>query len=320
MATVLGALRRLVMAPSLADVTFEKRGFPVAGTEAAHWLEAIPQAVVCGFEWGIDGTGQWELERRLSLTTPELRGFAYEGATMAFTILDVMPGRGRHRTRDLLLGPGRPHIFLAYIGIGFAMARLPRATWKRVLPDLSGSAYYPTMSWLAVDGYAFDRAYFDTKRYVDRQELPAAYPWLGAPEYFPRAADQGIGRALWFMCGAQVPDVSAAVRRFAVRRAAGEYQAELAQGAVFAIKARDYSGCVPPHTNVAASALAGMSVADAVALADDAEVTDDAKVADAEKVPGAVVAGGAAGRVPPYEQWRRNVQTHFAATADRFIA
>jgi enediyne biosynthesis protein E2 len=348
MATVLGALRRLVMAPSLADVTFEKRGFPVAGTEAAHWLEAIPQAVVCGFEWGIDGTGQWELERRLSLTTPELRGFAYEGATMAFTILDVMPGRGRHRTRDLLLGPGRPHIFLAYIGIGFAMARLPRATWKRVLPDLSGSAYYPTMSWLAVDGYAFDRAYFDTKRYVDRQELPAAYPWLGAPEYFPRAADQGIGRALWFMCGAQVPDVSAAVRRFAVsrhadlwsgvglaatfaggggaedlsalRRAAGEYQAELAQGAVFAIKARDYSGCVPPHTNVAASALAGMSVADAVALADDAEVTDDAKVADAEKVPCAVVAGGAAGRVPPYEQWRRNVQTHFAATADRFIA
>lgn len=334
MATVLGALRRLVMAPSLADVTFEKRGFPVSGTAAAHRLEAIPQAVICGFEWGIETRGQWELERRLNLTTPELRGFAYEGATMAYTVLDVMPGRGRHRTRDLLLGPGQPHIFLAYIGIGFAMARLPRPTWKRVLPDLSGSPYYPTMSWLAVDGYAFDRAYFDTKRYVDRQEILPAYPWLGAPDYFPRAADQGIGRALWFMCGAQIPDVAAAVRRFAVsrhadlwsgvglaatfaggsdaedlsalRRAAGEHHAELAQGAVFAIKARDYSGCVPPHTDVAASALTGLSVADAVALADAAEVAADAT--------------DATGQVPPYEQWRRNVQAHFADATDRFIA
>ena len=77
MATALGALRRLVLAPSLADVTFEKRGFPVAGTAAAHRLEAIPQSVICGFEWGIETRGQWELERRLSLTTPELRGFAY---------------------------------------------------------------------------------------------------------------------------------------------------------------------------------------------------------------------------------------------------
>src|SRR5690606_25696306 len=106
------------------------------------------QAVVCGFEWGIDGADLWEVERRLSMVDPELRGFAYEGTTMAFTILDAMGGRGR-RTRDLLLGSGQPHIFLAYIGIGFAMARLPRRLWRKVVPDLSGSAYYPTMSWLA---------------------------------------------------------------------------------------------------------------------------------------------------------------------------
>jgi hypothetical protein len=89
------------------------------------------------------------------------------------------------------------------------MARLPRPLWKKVLPDLT-SRYHPTMSWLAVDGYGFDRAYFDTERWVDRQEIPASYPWQGSPEYFPRAVDQGIGRALWFISGGDPAKVSAA--------------------------------------------------------------------------------------------------------------
>ena len=177
MPTTLGSLRRRVLTPSLRAVSFADRKFPAAPSPATRHLEAIPQAVICGFEWGIDARDQWEVERRLSMVDAELRGFAYEGATMAFTILDVMrPGHG-HRTRDLLLGPGQPHIFLAYIGIGFAMARLPRVLWKRVVPDLTGSAYHPTMSWLAVDGYGFDRAYFDTNRWVERQKVPSPYPW-----------------------------------------------------------------------------------------------------------------------------------------------
>lgn len=43
---------------------------------------------------GFDARDLWEVERRLAMADPELRGFAYEGTTMAFTILDVM-GRGR---------------------------------------------------------------------------------------------------------------------------------------------------------------------------------------------------------------------------------
>src|SRR5918995_3862423 len=134
MPTTLGSLRRLVLTPSLADVTFAKRGFPVTPTAATRRLEAIPQAVVCGFEWGIDCRDLWELERKLALVEPEQRGFAYEGATMALTIVDAM-GRRKNRARELLAGPGRPHTFLTYIGIGFAMARLPRTLWKRILPD-----------------------------------------------------------------------------------------------------------------------------------------------------------------------------------------
>ncbi|WP_433241405.1 DUF1702 family protein [Streptosporangium sp. CA-135522] len=330
MSTLFGSLRRLVFAPSLAEVTFGERGFPVTPTDATRRLEAIPQAVVCGFEWGIDVRDQWEIERRLSMVEPELRGFAYEGATMAFTILDAMGGGRGHRTRDLLLGPGQPHIFLTYIGIGFAMARLPRPLWKKVMPDLGGSAYYPTMSWLAVDGYGFDRAYFDTRRWVDEQRVPAPYSWEGSPDYFLRAVDQGIGRALWFINGGQVLDVASAVRRFAahrqadlwsgvglaatfaggaendalaaLRREAGEHRAELAQGVVFAVRARTFAGFLPPHTEAACAVLTDLSVPDAVALADGTEVDPSGS-----------------GPVPQYEVWRQRVRAHFAA-ADRLPA
>jgi hypothetical protein len=324
MPTILGSLRRLMFAPSLAEVSFAGRGFAVTPTPATERLEAIPQSVVCGFEWGIDGPQQWDLERRLAMVEPEMRGFAYEGATMAYTILDTMGPKRGHRTRDLLMGSGQPHIFLTYIGIGFAMARLPRPLWKKIMPDLAGSPYYPTMSWLAVDGYGFDLAYFHTDRWVDKQQVPKPYPWEGRPDYFSRAVDQGIGRALWFIHGAQQADVAAAVGRFAVprqadlwsgvglaatfaggctpegladlRAAAGEYRAELAQGSVFAAKARTWAGHVPPHTEAALAALTDLTVPAAVELAD----TFTAAAEDT-------------GPQPQYELWRRQVRDHFAA-------
>ncbi|MFF9322197.1 DUF1702 family protein [Streptomyces sp. NPDC014735] len=324
MATATGSLRRLLMAPSLRDVSFAGRGFPVAETAATRQLETIPQTVVTGFEWGIESKDLWETERRLSLVDPEVQGFAYEGATMASVIRDSLPGRGG-RTRELLQGAGRRHIFLNYIGIGFAMAKLPRPLWKKVMPDdLDGEEFYPPMSWLAVDGYGFDRAYFDPARWVDDQRPDTPYAWEGRPDYFRRAVDQGIGRALWFIHGAHVGQVSAAVRRFAserepdlwagvglaatfagcsttdeltaLRAEAGELSGHVAQGSVFAAKARHFSATVPEHTRTALHALAGITVEAAAALADDA-----------------APAPGAAGDVPTYELWRRAVREQLVA-------
>ncbi|WP_312866250.1 DUF1702 family protein [Streptomyces boluensis] len=326
MATAMGALRRLLMAPSLKDVSFAGRGFPVVETAATRQLESIPQSVVCGFEWGIDASGVWELERRLSLVDPETRGFAYEGATMASTVRDVMGPRKGTRTEELLAGEGKRHIFLNYIGIGFAMARLPRPLWKKVMPQLPDESYYPQMSWLAVDGYGFDRAYFDTERWIDGQYVDRPYAWEGAAEYFPRAVDQGIGRALWFIHGARVDHVAAAVGRFAegrqadlwagvglaatfagcstpedlnaLRHASGEYRDHLAQGSVFAAKARHHSGTVPEHTRTATHALAGVTVESAARLADDTYVPS-----------GSSAAG------PAYELWRHGVRARLVVNA-----
>ena len=109
----------------------------------------------------------------------------------------------------------------------------------------------------------------------------APYPWDGDPDYFCRAIDQGIGRALWFIHGADTGKVAAAVAAFdrhrqadlwsgvglaatfagggqpaelaALVQVAGEHAAELALGSVFAVKARTYAGFVPQHTVSAAA-------------------------------------------------------------------
>jgi enediyne biosynthesis protein E2 len=324
--TILGSIRGLVLAPSLEEVSFAGRRFSISPTPATDRLEAVPQAVVCGFEWAMAAPDLTDLNRRLRLVEEEQRGFAYEGAVMAYTILDTIRG---DRTRELLSGAGEKHILLAYIGIGFAMARLPRPLWKKVLPDLP-SRYHPTMSWLAVDGYGFDRAYFDTERWVDRQEIPQPYPWQGSPQYFLRAVDQGIGRALWFISGADPAKATTAVRRFAaarqadlwsgvglaatfaggcscdgmaqLRKSAGDHGPDLALGSVFAVKGRTDAGFVPEHTVMANEQLTGLSIEDATALADRTEVGADGTGTDGT------------GPLPRYEIWRRRIRAEFAPT------
>lgn len=321
MPAILGTLRRLVLTPKLRAVTFAERGFPVDGSPAVEQLEAVPESVICGFEWGIEHRTLWDVERRLETVAPQLRGFAYEGATMAFAVRDAMAGGRGSRTKQLLEGPGLPHIFLAYIGVGFAMARLPRVLWRRIMPDLEGVAVHPTMSWLAVDGYGFDRAYFHTRRVVDEQRPFKPYPWQGAPEYFGRAADQGVGRALWFINGALPDRVAAAVNRFAehrradlwsgvglaatfaggcpadglaaLRDAAGGYADEVALGAVFAATARTAADHVPEHGRLGVEVLAGMTVQEAVMLAATTAVSPE------DTGPGGT---------PAYELWRERIR------------
>lgn len=322
MSAVSGALRKNLLAPSMEDVTFAKRGFPAGASSESQHLESIPQHVILGFEFGIEFGDRPDSLQRLDMVEREFRGFAYEGATMAFTLLDVMPGRRSDRTRRFLDGHGAPHLFLAYVGIGFAMSHLPRVLWSKVLPDLRETRFHPTVSWLAVDGYGFDRAYFDTKRWIHEQYVPKPYPWQGAPEYFGRACDQGIGRALWFMHGANVAGVAAAVGAFAphrqadlwsgvglaaayagaadaeqlkeLRNASGEFRPEMAQGAVWAALARAHASLETPHTEIAAQVLCDMSVLEA------AELTERASAGFTGNGP-----------TPDYEVWRGRVQEHF---------
>lgn len=323
MRSPLGSLREFALTPPLDSVTFAVRGFAAPPPPTADRLEAIPQSVILGFEFGISSRTEQEIVERIRLVREDLQGFAYEGATMALTIRDVMGGGATGRTRGFLRGPAAPHIFLSFIGIGFAMARLPRRLWHKVVPDLAGTPYFPALSWLAVDGYGFDRAYFDTRRWVTGQHRPRPYAWQGAPDYFPRAVDQGIGRALWFIHGADPDLAAAAALRFPAARqsdlfsgiglaatfaggadregletlvkAAGDFYPDLAQGVVFAAKARSQSGLRTPHTELAVREICALSVDEAAALADEA-----------------AAAARSAADPREYETWRVNTRRHFS--------
>lgn len=304
------SLLRLLTAPRIGGVTTGALGY----TSGDPALDRIPQAVVYGFESALEVRSLTELEERVALVRADLTGFAYEGAAMACTITDVITGGDR--LTHLLNRPALPHLFLAYIGVGFAMARLPRATWKRIRLDVDAPPYHPALSWLVVDGYGFDLAYFNPTRFIRDQEQPTPWPFLGDSAYFLRAVDQGIGRALWFTCGADVQKVARNVASFAPARHSdlwsgvglastvagpmttasamrlsevateGNHNLAVGVGAVFGAKARTSAGVIPEHTHPAVRQLAGLEVVDARDLAE------------------ATASSRFTGHGPQYENWR----------------
>lgn len=316
MAGVLGSLRLRLFMPDASETTAEKRGFAASGPEQRARLERVGSTFLAGLRVGLDGTAVPDIDGRLAGIDRQFRGFAYEGCAMGLAVTDAVSLRPR-RVEEFLTGPGAGHVYMAYVGVGWALARLPRLRWRAVLPRDG------LLRWLALDGLGFHQAYFDTERYVTNKWRPAGYPaWPGQDEYAHRAVDQGIGRALWFVNGADPQAVAGCIDGFpAARRAdlwsgaglasvyaggvdagalatfwelAGGYRPELAQGAAFAAKARVLTGLVVPHTEVAVKTYCEMPVEDAAAITDQALV---------DLPPD--------GPLPAYEVWRQRIQDQF---------
>src|SRR6185503_18765465 len=100
----------------------------------------------------------------------------------------------RRRFADFVSGPGASHVYMLYVGAGWAIARLP---WLRSNPDRAIRHFDPLLGWLAVDGYGFHEGYFHWPESIDRRRLPR-----GLSGYARCAFDQGLGRSLWFVEGA----------------------------------------------------------------------------------------------------------------------
>ena len=289
-ATLLGAIRKRVTAPPTSEIQFTTRGFHTEDSPSMELLEFTAFQLMLGYEFGIEQKGHDDLAIRLESVQHEYRGFAYEGAVMGLAMRDAMsPAPGHRITESFLLGPefdsapGSKHVFMGYLGIGFTLARLPKMLWRRALPDYTKLADYPAMRWLVMDGYGFHQAYFDHHKYVDGQYVGRGFPGWDPDPYVNRAIDQGIGRAMWFIHGGNVRRYVEALRKFPEARqpdlfagagvaasyaggidlegleyllkAAGPYRAELAQGAVFALRARVVSDTLTPHNELAAQVI-----------------------------------------------------------------
>ena len=233
----------------------------------------------------------------------------------------MTPGTPR-RMAEYLAGTGDRHIYMAYVGVGWAMARLPRFLWRRA----AAAATDPLLRWLVHDGYGFHQAYFRTDEYVRGQRAVTDFPWPpeGPAPYAARAIDQGIGRAIWFVAGTDPTVAADLIDAFAPSRHAdlysgsglaatyaggvtedelrlflhrsGAYAPFVAQGAAFAAKARIRAGLLVPHTELATRVFCRMTAAEA------ARITD-------EEIPSGPVPSGP----PMFEVWRSAIAERFRA-------
>jgi hypothetical protein len=317
--SVIRKLRRRMFTPDISETRIETRGFHDKGPEARTVLETVGASFLTGLAAAAGARRPGEADRELENLPLRFKGFAYEGAAMGFALADaVSPGRP-HRAAGFLRGTGDRHVYMAYVGFGWAMARLPRMLWPRAV----AAAEDPLLRWLVLDGYGFHQAYFHTPDYVFSRRDPSGFRWPGDPTgYAARAIDQGIGRAMWFVAGTHPGLAADLIDSFPEHRhqdlysgaglaatyAGGCTEAELtefvtragvhapfvAQASAFAAQARVRAGLVVPHTELATQVFCGTNAAEAAAVT-------------TELIPATVPAGG----VPSYEIWRCAVAEHF---------
>jgi enediyne biosynthesis protein E3 len=315
MTTTIGRLRGRLLGIPPEETTFSKRGFHSLNDEARDSLEQVGRAFVHGYHAAIEESDLVEVVTRLELVEQSSRGFAYEGAAMAVALIDGLTPWKRSRIDAFLNGPAARHRYMVHVGVGWAMARLPRTGKVASAPPLD-----PLLRWLVFDGYGFHQAYFHPQRFVDRQE-----PSRFCDSYAARVVDQGIGRALWFVNGADPDRIARVAASFpAARRpdlwsgiglaatyaggigqaglemlrdAAGPDLPHAAQGAAFAAKARLHAGNLTPHTDRSTRVLCGGSARTVAAITDQA--LQGLPMTAAEMV------------VPSYEVWRQRIQLRF---------
>ncbi len=184
-------LKKILFRISPDDVSFARRGFKAADTCVQAKLEAIGHAFVEGYTMALEAPEKAQLASALVRRFDAHHvGFAFEGAGFFYALLDVvLPPRQSH-LRVFTSGPGRAHDYIATVGAGFALARVPwgRRYLARYLAGLD-----PMLAWCVPDRYGFHQGFFHHQRYVV-QVAAAPSTWS---EHARRLFDAGVGRSLW---------------------------------------------------------------------------------------------------------------------------
>jgi hypothetical protein len=310
--SLLGKARRRFLGLSPAEASFAKRGFLNGEEQARQRLEQIGITFLNGYHAALEESEYVSLARRLHAVDAELRGFAFEGSAMGLALLDCLTPWRKDRWRTFTERFAEAHIYMMHVGLGWALARLRRD----VSPYLT--QLDPLLRWLVIDGYGFHEGYFNWPSYVEQRALP---PSLHG--YARRVFDQGLGRSIWFVKGADVIAVASAINAFppsrrddlwsgaglacayaggcgrraiqSLRIAAHEHLPALAQGVAFAAKTRQRAANLNSHTETTCRLLCGHSAAETAAIT-DAALTDLHED----------------NAVPAYEVWRRRIQDKFA--------
>ena len=310
--SLIGRVRRRFLGLSTAEASFAKRGFIATEEESRRRLERIGVTFLNGYHAALEETRFDPLAHRLSTVDAEFRGFAFEGAAMGLGLLDYFTPWRKSRWRTFTDHLAESHIYMMHVGLGWAIARLRRNITTRL------TKLDPLLGWLVVDGYGFHSGYFNWPQYIERGEIPARLDG-----YSRRVFDQGIGRSMWFVKGADVTTVASTIDAFpftrrddlwsgvglacayaggcdrraieSLRTAAGEHLPALAQGVAFAAKTRQRAANLNSHTELVCHVICGRS-------ADDVAAITDAALHDLR----------GEGGLPVYEEWRRRIRNKLA--------
>jgi hypothetical protein len=303
-------LRVKALSISPEETSFQTRGFRAPTRTIQEHLETVGKTFLVGYHAALSDEPVEVLGARLRDDVDiDWQGFAFEGAAMGLSLLDRLSliGRGTRIPR-FLAAPGNAHSYMIHVGVGWTLARIPWGT-HRTLSRLD-----PLLRWLAVDGYGFHEGFFHFDRYAGGRKKPRI-----SSGYWQRAFDQGFGRSLWFVMGTQAKKIAEAIDAFDRSRcgdlwsgvglaatyagggdednlcslcdAAAAYMPDVAQGAAFAVKARQRAGNPTARMRQASEILCGMTASEATAIVDAA----------AENLPDD-------GAIPAYEVWRRRIQ------------
>lgn len=274
------------------EVKTEVRGFSVKNTNTQHHLERIGSCFLDGYHHSLEEKTNDKLIDHLEKTAPFYRGFAYEGAAMGLAIKGFFQFN-RNQQLQAFLQDANHHIYMLHVGVGWALAKLPVRLQHQI------SRYDPLLRWLIMDGYGFHQIYFKTKAYAGKKKVPRL------PQQQAHIFYQGLGRGLWFVCGAEVDRIIQEVAQFPQ-----EYQADIwagiglastyagtieesemrhlkqhihpayvpdfLQGIAFAAKARIRAGLASEYTHQAAKVMSGFNLEELAMITDEALVGLDA--------------------------------------------
>lgn len=109
--------------------------------------ENIGATFVAGYHSALDARDLERLARDLEKVSPELSGFAYEGAAMALALLDSLDPFGGRRFENFLQREGDAHAYMMHVGAGWIVGRLP---WLRIAPLRFAAKFNPLLRWLVI--------------------------------------------------------------------------------------------------------------------------------------------------------------------------
>lgn len=268
------------------EAEFSRRGFTCLQPAVQQHLERVGKTFLRGYHAALTQPDQNKLAAGLNEVELEYQGFAYEGAAMAFALLDgITPWK--HRFAEFLAETGKHHVYMLHVGSGWAYARLP---WLRRRIELQLQRFHPVLCWLAIDGYGFHEGYFHWHSPL-RRKIQALSPYARHVFY------QGLGRSLWFVKGAEATKIARTIAAFApeyhadawsgvglactyaggvrsdeverLRDCAAPFHAALAQGAAFAAKARLRAGNPTHYTEMACEIFCHINAEQAAHLCDE---------------------------------------------------